>query len=126
MTLGHISGHAADSKFYWLSNALFRFLLAVIVPEVMRVFRSNVRFWQNFRFFEVLAREAPFLVEAKIDPHISLSSCHALLNAVYRLSLRRVVFEIRGGGASKPPSAQNRTFQSPPGIGFNLNMNLNR
>ena len=37
----------------------------------------------------------------------------------YRLPLSSVVFEFGGGGGGvKGPSARNRTFQSPPGIGL--------
>ena len=48
-------------------------------------------------------------------------SCRSLPDlsyAVCRLSLRCLVFEIWRG--PKRPPAQNRTFQSPPGIGFNI------
>ena len=100
LTLGQIWGHLSERKFHQLSSAFFGFSLAVIVPEIMRVFRSNVWFLQNFgKFWRFWPLETPFLVGTKNDLSISGSSCHALSNAVYRLSLRCVVSEIwRGGG----------------------------
>ena len=51
LTLGHIGGHVSDGEFYWLSNAFFGFSLAIIGPEAIEVFRSNVRFSENFGKF---------------------------------------------------------------------------
>ena len=50
----------------------------------------------------------------------SCRSSNDLSNAVCRLLLRCVFF--RYEGAEKAPPAQNRTFQSPPGIGLSRSL----
>ena len=44
LTLAKIWGHIGESLFQELSNLFFGFLLAIIVPEIFGVFRSNVNF----------------------------------------------------------------------------------
>ena len=52
LTLGHIGGHVSDGEFYWLSNVFFfGFSRAIIGPEAIEVFRSVVRFYENFGEF---------------------------------------------------------------------------
>ena len=43
LTLGQIWRHDHDEEFNSLSNAVFGFVLSIIVPELMEVFRSDIR-----------------------------------------------------------------------------------
>ena len=51
MTLAQSRCHDGDFEFNCLSNAAFGFVLSIIVPEIMKVFRSDVRQSRKTRIF---------------------------------------------------------------------------
>ena len=66
LTLGQIWRNLSDGEFNYLSNAVFGFALAIIVPEIMEVFRNDV--WQSRKtrkFGHFLALGATILTSAK-------------------------------------------------------------
>ena len=54
-----------------------------------------------------------FLVWSKNDLSIFCRTRYALSNAVFRFSLRCVVFEITGGGRYPPPPGRPKVAQTP-------------
>ena len=67
LILGQIWWHVGDGEFDSLSNAVFGFALAIIVPEIMEVLRIDV--WQsrkNSKILPFLALGATILTLAKI------------------------------------------------------------
>ena len=55
----------SDGEFNFLSNALFGFSLALIVPDILEGFRSDIRHWRKTRNFTFLPLEAIILTLAK-------------------------------------------------------------
>ena len=99
LTLGRIWRQLTVFEFNYLSNVVFGFSLAIIVPEIMVVFRNDV--WQsrkleNFAIF--LPCGPQFWPWRKIDRYSFVIIFDELFNAFFRFSLRPTVAEIHGGG----------------------------
>ena len=65
LTLGQIWRQLAVSKFNSLSNAVFGFVLAIIVSEIIEVFRNDVWQSENSKILPFLGLEATVLTLAK-------------------------------------------------------------
>ena len=85
--------------------------------------------WENKCFRKSYYFQSILFLMTSSDLNINLTrkclytSCklfNDLSNAVCLLSFRCVIFVIWEEGRKVPPSAQNRTFQNPPGIGLRL------
>ena len=97
LTLGQIWRNLIDGECNYLSNAVFGFALAIIVPEIMEVFRNDV--WQSRKtrkFCHFLALGATILALAKNWTSFVIIF-DELSNLFFRSSLQPIGAEIDGG-----------------------------
>ena len=103
LTLGQIWRNLDDEEFNSLSNAFFGFSLAMIVPEIMEVFRNDV--WQSRKtrkFGYILPWGPQFWLKRRIDWNSFVIIFDELSNVFFRFSLRPIGAEIDGAAVFKP------------------------
>ena len=104
LSLGQIWRQLSVSKFNSLSNDVFGFVLAIIVPEIMEVFRSNVRHSRKIENLAIFWPWGPqFWPWRKIDWNSFVIIFDELWNVFFRFSLRPTGAETDGGVRPPPP-----------------------
>ena len=105
LTLGQIWRNLSYGELNFLSNAVFGFVLAIIVLEIMKLFRNDV--WQSRKtrqFGHFWLWGPQFWLKRKIDWNSFEIIFEELSNAFFRFSLRLIGAEIDGD--IRPPPLQ--------------------
>ena len=59
MTLGQILQRYSDGEFNYLSNAVFGFTAAIIVPDIMKTFQNDARQSEGLEIFGIFGPWTP-------------------------------------------------------------------
>ena len=101
LTLGQIWSKNVTGAWRELSNAFLEFFLAIILLEIIANVCEKTAIFSKFDLWWPLVTS--ILTWPRNDLYKSWRSRRSLYNAVCRMSLRCVVFEISGGGRIGPP-----------------------
>ena len=100
----------SDSGDPGLSFGYLTILLASIVIEIIAIFCEIARFWENLTFLTPCDLKCDL---NKIWSKYLCRTCHGLSNAVYRLSLSFLVFELSGGWGRSSAPGRAKVAQTP-------------